>query len=105
MPLTVGVDARSRSEAFAYLTDSNNLVLMGGDLDGFDMARLWDAHYVDLLGGLDELPVSVDAETLGALATAYDFPDVPEEFPEYDESVEGDVEWAKCPECGHKWPL
>ena len=26
------------------------------------------------------------------------------EFKEYDESVEGDVEYITCPECGHKWP-
>ncbi len=29
-------------------------------------------------------------------------PDV--EFKEYDESVEKDVEYITCPECGHKWP-
>ena len=26
------------------------------------------------------------------------------EFKEYDESVENEVEWIECPECGHKWP-
>ena len=26
------------------------------------------------------------------------------EFPEYDESVEDEVEWIECPECGHRWP-
>jgi len=26
------------------------------------------------------------------------------EFPEYDESVAGEVEYVTCPECGHKWP-
>lgn len=26
------------------------------------------------------------------------------EFKEYDESVEGEVEYITCPECGHKWP-
>ena len=29
-------------------------------------------------------------------------PDV--DFKEYDESVEGEVEYITCPECGHKWP-
>ncbi len=26
------------------------------------------------------------------------------EFKEYDESVENEVEYLTCPECGHKWP-
>lgn len=26
------------------------------------------------------------------------------DFKEYDESVENDVEYNECPECGHKWP-
>lgn len=26
------------------------------------------------------------------------------EFPEYDESVENDVKYTECPECGHKFP-
>ena len=26
------------------------------------------------------------------------------EFKEYDESVENEVEYITCPECGHKWP-
>lgn len=25
-------------------------------------------------------------------------------FKEYDESVENEVEWLECPECGHRWP-
>jgi hypothetical protein len=29
---------------------------------------------------------------------------IPDEFPEYDESVENDVEYLECPECGHRWP-
>ena len=29
---------------------------------------------------------------------------VPDEFPEYDESVADEVEYLECPECGHKWP-
>jgi hypothetical protein len=26
------------------------------------------------------------------------------DFPEYDESVEDDVEYHECPSCGHRWP-
>jgi len=105
LPMLVGTDARSGAVAQAYAVDANNLTLAGGDFDGFDMARLWGSEYVDLLSGLDELPVSVDAEILSILVASYDFPETPEEFAKYDESVENDVEWAECPECGHKWPL
>jgi len=104
VPVVVGTDAKSTSAAMEYAVDANNVVLSGGDLDGFDASRLWGAGYADLLGGLDELPVSVDAETLAALSAAFDVPDAPEDFPEYDESVGDDVEWIECPECGHRWP-
>jgi hypothetical protein len=29
---------------------------------------------------------------------------LPDEWPEYDESIADEVEWLECPECGHKWP-
>lgn len=102
MPLTVGVDARSRSEAFAYLTDSNNLVMSGGDLDGFDMARMWDSNYVELLRGLDELPISVDSDMLEAIASSIldNLPEAPDDFPGYDDDIETEY---KCPKCGYEW--
>lgn len=85
VPMTVGVDARSRSEALAYLTDSNNLVLAGGDFDGFDMARLWGPGYVNLLSQMDELPVSVPPEILGILQTSED---IAEDWSDFDEQLE-----------------
>ncbi len=30
--------------------------------------------------------------------------DLPEDWPEYDESIADEVEYLECPECGHKWP-
>ena len=104
MPLLVGTDARSGAVAQAYAVDDNNLTLAGGDFDGFDMARLWGPEYTELLSGLNELPVSVDAEMLSLLSVAFN-PDtlgaeVPEDFPEYDEDL--DVEY-KCPKCGYEW--
>jgi hypothetical protein len=53
---------------------------------GVDLSEMWHD---------DELAALVE-EALGAV------PDV--EFPEYDESVEDEVEWVECPECGHRWP-
>lgn len=102
LPLLVGTDAKSGAVAQAYAVDANNLTLAGGDFDGFDMARLWGPGYARLLEGLDELPVSVDAEMLSLLAAGYDLPDVeaPEDFPEYDEEIETAY---KCPKCGYEW--
>ena len=101
VPVLFGVDAASQGAAEAYAIDHNNLVLAGGDFDGFDMARLWDSSYVDLVRTVD--PVTVSEELAKALAKPFDSSLA--EFPKYDESVGDDVEWAECPECGHKWPL
>ena len=63
----------------------------------------WD---VEVLAGLD-------AETLGNLWTPEELSDLGQQwadgapdvdFKEYDESVENEVEYLTCPECGHKWP-
>jgi len=103
LPMLFGTDARSGAMAQAYAVDDNNLTLSGGDFDGFDMARLWGPGYVGLLEGLDELPVSVDAEMMSLLAQGFqveDFPESPEEFAEYD----GDIETTNvCPKCGYEW--
>ena len=102
LPLLIGTDAKSGAMAQAYAVDDNNLTLAGGDFDGFDMARLWGPEYVDLLSGLDELPVSVDAEMLSLLSSTLDLGglEAPEDFPEYDEDIE--VEF-RCPKCGYEW--
>ena len=50
--------------------------------DGIDLDQFWSE---------DEL-----AEVLNVV------PDV--EFPEYTESVEDDVQYSECPECGHRFP-
>jgi len=68
----------------------------GAELAGWDADQL----LADLEGGLD-LSGLFGKDELDALLA-----DVPElvEFREYDESVEDEVEWHKCPECGHRWP-
>ena len=85
LPMLVGTDARSGAVAQAYAVDANNLTLAGGDFDGFDMARLWGPEYVDLLSGLDELPVSVDAEMLASFMTFNDVPNLDDLEDEYGE--------------------
>jgi len=87
IPVLFGTDARSGVVAQAYAIDANNLTLAGGDFDGFDYARLWDERYVELLQNMDELPTSVDAETVAALVNMFDPPhldELEEEFGEPD---------------------
>jgi hypothetical protein len=71
VPVLFGVDAASKAAAEAYAVSHNNLVLSGGDMTAFDMARLWDAErYMGLLTELaeaGELPESVDGDDLDAL--------------------------------------
>ena len=90
LPLIVGTDARSGAVAQAYAVDANNLTLAGGDFDGFDMARLWGPEYVDLLSGLDELPVSVDAEMLSALSSLFIPPNLDDLLDEHGEPIPED---------------
>jgi ParB-like chromosome segregation protein Spo0J len=57
----------------------------------------------ELLEGIDAQEQAV-REMLSRLAEEVGIaaPDV--EFKEYDESIEGEVEYAECPNCGFKWP-
>jgi len=50
-----------------------------------------------------DLTSGVDLSALWSEAEMQSFI-VPDQFPEYDESVADDVEYITCPQCGHKWP-
>lgn len=71
MPLKIGVDAESESEAIAYAIDANNIVLTGSGFSHIDMSRLHDVDaYLSLLnenaaGGF--FPVTVDEQDLDGL--------------------------------------
>lgn len=102
MPVIFGVDAASLAAAEALAIDHNNLTMAGGDFTALDMSRMWGPEYSGLLSDLaqfDELPVTLDTESLALLVS---LPDV--EFKEYDESVENDVKYCTCPNCGTKFP-
>lgn len=77
VPVTRGHAFASDAEAQAYLVDSNNIGLMGGDFTPFDMMKLWDEDaYKDMLTELakqGELPISVEGDDLDALLTNLDF--------------------------------
>lgn len=65
--------------AQAYLIDSNNIGLLGGDFTAFDLAKLWNEdQYVALLQELAEqnsLPVSVSREDVDALGNEAEWGD------------------------------
>jgi len=102
LPVQFGNDSASQAMAQAFAIDHNNLTLAGS---GLDMSALWDAAgYADVLRGLADgfaLPVTVDAEEAKALF--YFDPDGIN-FKEYDESVENEVEYIECPNCGQQIP-
>jgi hypothetical protein len=54
----------------------------------------------DLEAGLDLSDVGISDLDLAGLMPE----PIPDEFPEYDESVANDVEFCTCPSCGHKFP-
>jgi len=107
MKLVFGVDALNTSEAKAYAFDANNTPLAGGNLTEFDAAQMYSANYVDVLSSLDELPVTVDSETMELLLKGFDEleEDVEEDGIGVDdlELPEKEKKTIECPECGHEW--
>jgi ParB-like chromosome segregation protein Spo0J len=60
----------------------------------------WDTDILATLGNEIDLSAFWTKDEITSLLEQV--PDV--EFREYDESVENDVEYCECPNCGHKWP-
>lgn len=61
------------------------------------------AMLLDLINSLEnegEIP-TVDENVIALLESNASLPD---DFPEYDESIADTVELTTCPKCGHKWP-
>jgi hypothetical protein len=68
-----------------------------------DLAWSPERLLADLEAGVELSDLWRDDELAALVERALEGPpDV--EFPEYDESVEDEVEWNECPECGHRWP-
>lgn len=87
VPVLFGVDAASQEVAEAYAVDHNNLTLAGGDFDGFEMARMWDSSYVDMLPKGKNAPVTVDGDTMDVLLAMRDIEDFMR--PDFGELIEG----------------
>ena len=66
VPVQLGVDAKTVRQAESFGIDHNSLVLLGGDFTDWDIERLYDASYRDLIIDLKiETPViSVSDEEL-----------------------------------------
>ena len=86
----------TEQEANAFGLALNNLTREGWDDPAKLAALLQDIKAVNESAFIAS---GYDGDKLDALLRGLN-PD----FQEYDESVEGEVEWHECPECGHKWP-
>jgi len=97
VPVLFGVDAASQGAAEAYAIDHNNLTMAGGDFDGFEMARLWDSSYVDMLPKGKDAPVTVDGATMDVLLAMRDIEDFMR--PDFGDLIESfdDPEKGKTP--------
>lgn len=63
----------------------------------------WDAERLlaDITAGIDVRALWYDDKELDELLKLVQLPD---SFKEYDETIEDDVEYCTCPNCGHKFP-
>ena len=90
-------------EALQVLVDDNELARHAED-DGEALAEVIATLHQDY--DLHALTWETDAEVEDLLRElTYPKAEVPEEFPEYDESIASDVKTATCPECGHEFPI
>ena len=87
------VDLDDREEALALATLDPIAAMAAADKSKLD----------ELLHEVDTGSAAIQA-MLAALAAQAGVTPPNVEFPEYDESVAGEVEYITCPECGHKWP-
>ena len=97
MPVIRGISLTTPAAAQAYLLTSNKLTMKGG----------WDPHkLIELLTMIhnDEIvpleATGFDEEELQHLIEIYHDTDNPDEFEEYDESIDTDY---CCPKCGYEW--
>lgn len=102
------LDGHLRSEAFPDYegdvgildVDDAEAALLLATLDPLAALASHDAAALDeLLRDVQTGDAAVQ-ELLSNLAAPFLAPD----FKEYDESVENEVEYNECPECGHRWP-
>jgi len=102
VPVLFGVDADSEAAAEAYALDHNSLTLLGGEgITPWDVARMYEPGYTDLLGELleqGELPVSVDEEDWAALVSV---PPIVDDKAQVAQQGQSTV--ITCPQCGHQF--
>lgn len=85
-------------EAIALMDADNKL----GELSDWDYDKL-EGHFEDLkLQGFNLQLTGFNDDEIN-LSTIYDG-EIPDEEPEFDESIADGVEMIKCPECGHEFP-
>ena len=90
LPVIIGVDAETETQAIAYAIDSNNLTMLGGDFNIYDIMHMYDeTKYMEILQNLatdGTAPVTVSAEDIDTLLRASTFREELEDLS--DEDVE-----------------
>ena len=70
LPVLFGLDAESEAVAKALAIDHNNLTMLGGDFDMYDIAKMWNGEsYAELLRSLQAenmKPVSMNEDDIAA---------------------------------------
>ena len=86
-------------EALAYMIADNKTT----DESEWNYGKL-DVVFKDLqLEGFDTELTGFDDVELEEIENKINY-ELPEDEPEYDETIADDVEFIKCPECGHEFP-
>ncbi len=101
LPVIMGVNADSESQAYAYLIDSNNLTMAGGDFSPAEIAKMWDFE------GYSQNLLSLAHDNTFTLTMDRDVIDGLKDLLEGDFSVENPFQGKKsmqmavvCPHCG-----
>jgi hypothetical protein len=97
-PVLRGISFKDESQVKAYLIASNQLTIAGG-WDNVELASV----LTEIMNDDEQLlqATGFDGDDLDYMIKQLDIPD---DFPEYDESVANDVEMCTCPKCGHEFP-
>jgi hypothetical protein len=100
VPVQVGYESENDSAALAYLAADNKLTIDGGWDEPALAELLQEVHNS---GEVALEATGFSGDELDELLRDID-PANYVQFPEYDESIEDEVKYCECPNCGHKFP-
>ena len=75
IPILHGVDSETIERAVAYAIDHNNSTMAGGDFTPFDISRMWEKEYIDVLRDVvysGEMPLTIGDDAFEILCNSND---------------------------------